>query len=156
MVLQRIGCRNHPYFKIVVQKDNSNLKGKYLEHVGYWQPREGKNAERSIVLNKHRIQYWLAHGVDPSDKVQYFLSLAGMLPAPLIKFGIHLFNRLFLGRTTLYDKPDKPVVKQSYYKSLQLYDLNSQFDTYRKQEEQNSMLQKFYASQEKTDQVDFN
>jgi|LakMenE18May11ns_1017448.scaffolds.fasta_scaffold5064999_1 ribosomal protein S16 len=36
MLLQRIGCRNHPYFKIVVMKSPNNLRGKYIEHVGYW------------------------------------------------------------------------------------------------------------------------
>lgn len=68
-------------------KNHGNLKGRYLEHVGYWQPREGKKVDRHIVLNKNRIRYWLVHGSQVSPKVQHFLSLAEMLPKPMIKYG---------------------------------------------------------------------
>ena len=87
MLLQNVGCRNHPYFKIVILKSPGNLRGRYLVHVGYWIPRSSKTVDRAIVLNKNRVRYWLAHGTQPSDRVQYFLSLAEVLPAPLVKWG---------------------------------------------------------------------
>ena len=66
MLLQNRGCKNHPYFKIIVMKDKNNIRGRYLEHVGYWIPRETKTVDRAIVLNKNRIKYWLAHGCEPT------------------------------------------------------------------------------------------
>lgn len=119
MVLQRIGKRNHPYFKIVVMKDQGNLKGRYLEHVGYWQPREGKKVDRAIVINKNRVRYWLAHGTDPSQRVQYFLSLAGMMPAPMTKYGTFVTP----GASTKYERPETPVKEQTYHKTVNLGDL---------------------------------
>lgn len=46
--------------KIVVMPYKKNLKGRFLEHVGWWQPRQGTINSREILINKERVRYWLA------------------------------------------------------------------------------------------------
>jgi ribosomal protein S16 len=67
---------------IVVAANRKNLKGRFLEHVGYWSPRQGIELQRQIVLNVPRVKYWISCGAVPTDKVQKFLSLWSILPRP--------------------------------------------------------------------------
>ena len=76
-----------------------NIKGRFIEHLGYWVPHERKVVQRSVILNKPRIRYWLAMGAGVTPKVHRFLSWIDLLPAPLIKFG----------SKTLYEKPKTPI-----------------------------------------------
>ena len=57
--LRNMGVRNHPYWHIIVQAEKKNLNGKYIEKVGLWMPRKTRTIKRGIVLNKHKIRYWL-------------------------------------------------------------------------------------------------
>ena len=56
------GERNHPLWRVVVQGQKKNLKGRYIEHIGYWMPRHQKTYKRGMVLNKHKARYWLGVG----------------------------------------------------------------------------------------------
>ncbi|KAL4445700.1 hypothetical protein ABPG74_006251 [Tetrahymena malaccensis] len=94
--LQQSGFKNHPRWKIVVMPQKKNPRGRFLEHVGWWCPRQGKINQREIVVNKERVRYWIAMGAKPSEKVQKFLSYFDLAPKPLIKYGFK----------TLYEKPE--------------------------------------------------
>ncbi|KRX04243.1 Ribosomal protein S16 domain [Pseudocohnilembus persalinus] len=86
--LQNHGFKNHPYWQIIAPQyivaapKYSKLSGKYLEQVGYWIPRKGKTFDRQIIINKHRAQYWLAMGAEPTPKVAKFLNHVDMWPSP--------------------------------------------------------------------------
>jgi small subunit ribosomal protein S16 len=67
---------------IVVAGNRKNLKGRFVEHVGYWSPRQGVALQRQIVMNVPRVKYWISCGAVPTDKVQKFLSLWSILPKP--------------------------------------------------------------------------
>ena len=67
---------------IVVAPNRKNIKGKFLEHVGYWAPRQGVNVDRQITLNMPRIKYWLGNGAVPTPRIQTFLSYWGIMPKP--------------------------------------------------------------------------
>jgi ribosomal protein S16 len=56
------GCRNSPYWWIVVQPAKKKLNGRYLEKMGVWAYRKGKTVPRQISLVKHRVRYWLSVG----------------------------------------------------------------------------------------------
>ena len=58
--LQNHGCRNHPYWWIVVMGEKKNSKGRIIEHIGYWIPRKTNYVQRAVIFNKPRIRYWLA------------------------------------------------------------------------------------------------
>ncbi|KAL4493524.1 hypothetical protein ABPG72_007532 [Tetrahymena utriculariae] len=94
--LQQAGYKNHPRWKIVVMPQKKNPRGRFLDHVGWWCPRQGKINQREIVVNKERVRYWIAMGAKPSEKVQKFLSYFDLAPKPLIKYGFK----------TLYEKPE--------------------------------------------------
>ena len=97
--LRNMGCRNHPYWKIIVQGDKKKLTGKYIEEVGFWQPRGGKLVRRAVALNKHKLRYWLSVGAEPTLGVQRLLAKFGpeFYPKPVIPFG----------SASLYEKPEK-------------------------------------------------
>jgi small subunit ribosomal protein S16 len=80
--LQNHGCINHPLWWIVVAPNRKNIRGRFIEHVGYWSPRQGYHLRRQIVFNMPRIKYWIANGAVPSFKIQKFLSLWGLMPKP--------------------------------------------------------------------------
>jgi ribosomal protein S16 len=58
--LQNHGKKNHPYWWIVIQPKEKCLKGRIIERVGLYIPRKTKTIDRAIVLNKHKLRYWLA------------------------------------------------------------------------------------------------
>ena len=84
-----MGCRNHPYWRIIVQGDKKKLTGRYIEDLGFWQPRAGKLVKRSIALNKHKVRYWLSVGAQPTRGVERLLHKFGseFYPKPVVPFG---------------------------------------------------------------------
>ncbi len=40
--LQNHGRKNHPYWWIVVAPRRANIKGRFIEHIGYWIPFQRK------------------------------------------------------------------------------------------------------------------
>ena len=67
--LRNGGKRNHPLWHIIVQGDKKNLNGRYIERVGYWMPRKTKTVPRGMLINKHKIRYWLSVGAQPTNGV---------------------------------------------------------------------------------------
>lgn len=67
---------------IVVAPNRKNIKGRILEHVGYWAPRQGSIVQRQITLNLPRIKYWMGCGAIPTPKVQTFLNHWELMPKP--------------------------------------------------------------------------
>jgi ribosomal protein S16 len=65
-----------------VAANRKNIKGRFIEHVGYWAPRQGVLVDRQITLNVPRIKYWMGCGAVPTPKIHKFLSLWDILPAP--------------------------------------------------------------------------
>jgi len=102
--LQNHGCQNHPYWWIVIMGHYRNPRGRFVEHVGYWIPMKRKTVQRSVILNKPRIQYWLAMGAQPSKSVHRMLSFVDFMPKPLIAHG----------GNSVYEKPAKPEVREGF------------------------------------------
>ena len=80
--LSRHGAKKRPYYRIVVADVRSPRDGRYIERVGSFDPLKDKNDETRLSLEKERIKHWLSTGAKPSDRVQRFLSDAGLI-APL-------------------------------------------------------------------------
>lgn len=65
----RVGKKNSAFFKIVVtDKRRSAKSGKFLEELGYFNP---KTKEKK--LNIDRIKHWLSQGAIPSDTMHNLL-----------------------------------------------------------------------------------
>lgn len=79
--LARGGAKKRPFYRIVVAEASSPRDGRFVEKVGSYNPLlASDNAER-VVLNLERIKHWLSVGAQPTDRVELFLSRAGVIPA---------------------------------------------------------------------------
>jgi len=72
---------------LIVQPEKKKLGGRHLERIGYWLPRTTKTYDRAIIINKHRIKYWLGNGAICTPKVQKLLEHHNMVPKKPIPFG---------------------------------------------------------------------
>ena len=70
--LSRHGAKKRPFYHVVVADSRSRRDGAYIERVGYFNPIASGKAER-LVLKDDRIQYWLGHGAQTSDRVRSLL-----------------------------------------------------------------------------------
>jgi len=66
--LNRIGKKHQPTFRIVVAEKRSKMGGKYVEDLGFWNPRE-----KTSSINKDRATYWIGVGAQPTDTVHNIL-----------------------------------------------------------------------------------
>lgn len=64
----RVGRKNKPQFRLVVQEQSSAPTGKHIEILGSWDPNQKKG-----VFKNERIQYWLSQGAQASDSVHNLL-----------------------------------------------------------------------------------
>ncbi len=74
--LRRMGAINQPFYRIVVMDSRVSRDGKYIECVGWYDP---KPTPSKINIDKDRALYWLGVGAQPSDTVRSLLRKAGIL-----------------------------------------------------------------------------
>lgn len=82
--LSRGGSKKRPYYRIVVTEATAPRDGSFLERVGTYNPMLPREHEDRVRLFKERIQHWLDHGAQPTDRVQRLLAQAEMMAAPAI------------------------------------------------------------------------
>src|SRR5829696_3318450 len=68
--LTRVGSRKNPVWRVVVADGRSKRDGRVLETVGRYNPRRQPS---EIVLDRERIEHWIARGAQPSDTVRSLL-----------------------------------------------------------------------------------
>jgi len=67
--LKRVGRRNVPLYRIVVTDSRRSRDGKYLEAVGYYNPKS-----KQLSLNKERVDYWLSKGAQATDTTKRLIT----------------------------------------------------------------------------------
>jgi small subunit ribosomal protein S16 len=65
--LARHGTKKAPYYRIVVTDQRSARDGRFIEHIGLFDPREGSG---KLDVNKDRYAYWTERGAQPSLTVK--------------------------------------------------------------------------------------
>jgi small subunit ribosomal protein S16 len=70
---RRTGANNDPCFRIVATDERSPRDGKYLEALGWYDP---KKRENNFLLKLDRIEAWLAKGSKISPAVQTLVNKA--------------------------------------------------------------------------------
>jgi small subunit ribosomal protein S16 len=66
--LARGGAKKRPFYHVVVANSRSPRDGRNIERLGYYNPlAAGK--EKPLHLVAERVQYWLAQGAQPSERV---------------------------------------------------------------------------------------
>ncbi|MXN64829.1 30S ribosomal protein S16 [Stappia sp. GBMRC 2046] len=77
--LARGGAKKRPYYRIVVADERAPRDGRFIERLGTYNPMLSKDDEKRVELNLERIQHWIGHGAQPTDRVLRFLDAAGVL-----------------------------------------------------------------------------
>ena len=72
--LSRGGSKKRPFFHVVATNSRSSRDGKYIERLGFYNPRASDN-EDDIRIEIERINYWESVGAQLSDKVRHLLKL---------------------------------------------------------------------------------
>ena len=66
--LARGGSKKRPFYHVVVSDSRSPRDGRYIERVGFFNPR-ARGQEEECRLDDARIDYWLGQGARPSERV---------------------------------------------------------------------------------------
>jgi len=72
--LSRVGSKKQPHYRVVVADIDAPRDGKYVESLGFYNPRSEKDSYR---INESRALHWLSVGAQPSDAVRRFLEKQG-------------------------------------------------------------------------------
>ena len=74
--LRRVGSKKQPSYRIVVADRESPRDGRYIEIIGFYNPR---TEPITMDLKEDRALYWLSVGAQPSEAVVHVLTKLGTL-----------------------------------------------------------------------------
>jgi small subunit ribosomal protein S16 len=74
--LRRVGRKKQPSYRIVVADSRSPRDGRYIEVIGFYNPRTQPG---TMTVKEDRALYWLKSGAQPSDAVRRILDKLGTL-----------------------------------------------------------------------------
>lgn len=77
--LARGGSKKRPHYSIVAADSRYARDGRFVEKLGTYNPLLPKGDERRVIMNLERVQYWMSHGAQPTDRVSRFLEAAGVV-----------------------------------------------------------------------------
>lgn len=75
--MQRLGRRHRPFFRINAIDSRAPRNGRVLERLGHFDPLV-KDPEKQLVLDRERVEFWLAKGAIPSDTISDILLKQGI------------------------------------------------------------------------------
>lgn len=74
--LSRTGAKKQPSYRIVVADSEMKRDGRYVERIGYYNPR---TEPLEYKIDEDRALYWLSVGAQPSDAVNRLLDKQGTI-----------------------------------------------------------------------------
>jgi small subunit ribosomal protein S16 len=72
--LRRVGAKKQPSYRIVVADQRSPRDGRFIESIGYYNPR---TEPETVHYDEDRALHWLSVGAQPSDAVHRLLNNGG-------------------------------------------------------------------------------
>ena len=72
--LRRHGARKKPFFRIVVADSRSPRDGRFVDHIGTYDP---STAPAKVSLKPGEAERWLNAGARPTDTVRKLIKQAG-------------------------------------------------------------------------------
>ena len=78
--LARGGSKKRPFYRIVAADSRMPRDGRFIEKLGTYNPLLPKDSEDRVKMDMDRIQHWLGHGAQPTDRIARMLEAAGILP----------------------------------------------------------------------------
>ncbi len=74
--LRRVGSKKQPSYRIVIAESTAPRDGKFVEVVGFYNPRTEPG---TIRVKEGRVLYWLSVGAQPTESVNRLLTQTGTL-----------------------------------------------------------------------------
>src|SRR5579884_4543180 len=74
--LMRRGAKGQPFYRLVVADSRSPRSGRYIETVGFYNPRTEPS---TMAVNAEKAIAWLRKGARPSDAARVILERTGVL-----------------------------------------------------------------------------
>jgi len=74
--LRRVGSKRQPSYRIVVADSRSPRDGRYIEIIGFYNPR---TEPATMTVNEGRALYWMNTGAQPSETVEYIFKSVGTM-----------------------------------------------------------------------------
>lgn len=74
--LSRQGKRHSPFFRIAVADSRKAATGKFLQHIGYYDPKANPPI---LKVDEESALKWLGVGAQPSDTVRSLFSHTGLM-----------------------------------------------------------------------------
>jgi small subunit ribosomal protein S16 len=106
--LTRRGKKKQPVYRIVVAEHTMPVKGKFIEMLGFYNPRS-----KEIGLNKEKIEKWLKNGAKPSDTVAMLLKKNNIkVPEEFQKAKKYVKAKKEKKEKEKEEKPTKPEIKK--------------------------------------------
>ena len=65
--LARGGAKKRPFYHIVVTDSRNRRDGRYIERLGYYNPK-AVDHEQSLRVDLERFDHWVGQGAQPSAK----------------------------------------------------------------------------------------
>ena len=72
--LRRVGLKNQPSYRIVIQDSEKPRDGRFLEIVGFYNPRTEPS---TLTIDEARVFEWLGRGAKPTDSVAQLFRTTG-------------------------------------------------------------------------------
>jgi small subunit ribosomal protein S16 len=76
--LRRMGAKKAPFYRVVVADARSPRDGRFIEEIGYYDPRKDPALVR---IDAEKARTWIRRGAKPSETVRSLLRQAGVFEA---------------------------------------------------------------------------
>lgn len=73
--LSRQGSKKNPFYHITVAERTAGRDGRFVERLGFYNP-VARGGEERLRLDVERVDYWIATGARPSDRVKQLIGQA--------------------------------------------------------------------------------
>ena len=70
--LARGGAKKRPFYSIVVADQRRSPRGRFIERVGFYNPRAAGDEEK-LRVDRERVDYWVSQGAQASGRVAALL-----------------------------------------------------------------------------------
>ena len=74
--LRRMGAKQHPFYRLVVADSRSPRDGRFIEHLGYFDPMKDPV---EVKIDVEKVKLWLKQGAQPSEAARSLLKREGIL-----------------------------------------------------------------------------
>ena len=74
--LRRMGAKQHPFYRLVVADSRSPRDGRFIEHLGYYDPMKDPV---QVKIDVEKVKLWLRQGAQPSEAARSLLKREGIL-----------------------------------------------------------------------------